>query len=160
EHAQLPGFTLRLANRLANDDSLQIRPELADAMLFPLPPWEPESGFQIDRALLYALMRQESQFDAKAHSGHGAMGPMQLMPATARYVAQEGELPPGKESRLFNPGFNLELAQRYVQHLMQDTDAGEDLFRLAAAYNGGPGNLRKWQRHLEEAGYPAHDPLL
>jgi soluble lytic murein transglycosylase-like protein len=85
---------------------------------------------------------------------------MQLMPATARYVAQDGELPGGTESRLFNPGFNLELAQRYVQRLMQDDEAGEDLFKLAAAYNGGPGNLRKWQRRLEKAGYPAHDPLL
>lgn len=160
ERAQLPAFTLRLANRLTHDDGLAIRPEVADAMLFPLPPWEPESGFQIDRALLYALMRQESAFDTRAHSGHGAMGLMQLMPATARYVAQQGELPSGTEARLFNPGFNLELAQRYVQRLMQDGEAGEDLFKLAAAYNGGPGNLRKWQRRLEKVGYPAHDPLL
>ncbi|MEX2629692.1 MAG: lytic transglycosylase domain-containing protein [Tistlia sp.] len=160
ERAQLPAFTLRLANRLTHDSGLAIRPEVADAMLFPLPPWEPESGFRVDRALLYALMRQESAFDTRAHSGHGAMGLMQLMPATARYVAQQGELPKGTEARLFNPGFNMELAQRYVQRLMADTEAGEDLFRLAAAYNGGPGNLRKWQRRLEKVGYPAHDPLL
>src|SRR5690606_28778674 len=113
-----------------------------------------------DRALLYALMRQESAFNTKAHSGHGAMGLMQLMPATARFVAQEGELPRGTESRLFNPGFNLELAQRYVLHLLADDETGEDLFRLAAAYNGGPGNLRKWQARLEKVGYPAQDPLL
>lgn len=160
ERAQLPAFTLRLANRLTHDSSLEIRPEVADAMLFPLPPWEPESGFQVDRALLYALMRQESAFNAEAHSGHGALGLMQLMPATARYVAQDGELPRGTDSRLFNPGFNMELAQRYLQHLMDDTDAGEDLFRLAAAYNGGPGNLRKWQRRLQKVGYPAQDPLF
>ncbi|WP_085123779.1 lytic transglycosylase domain-containing protein [Tistlia consotensis] len=160
ERAQLPSFTMRLANRLTHDDSLEIRPEVADAMLFPLPPWEPESGFQVDRALLYALMRQESGFNAEAESGQGAMGLMQLLPSTAHYVAQDGELPRGKEQRLFNPGFNMELAQRYVQRLMQDTDAGEDLFKLAAAYNGGPGNLRRWQKRLEDVGYPAQDPLL
>ncbi len=160
ERAQLPAFTLRLANRLTHDHSLEIRPEVADAMLFPLPPWEPESGFQVDRALLYALMRQESQFDTEARSGFGAMGLMQLMPATARYVAEEGELPRGTDERLYNPGFNMELAQRYVQRLMQHTDAGEDLFKLAAAYNGGPGNLRKWQKRLETVGYPSQDPLL
>ncbi len=74
---------------------------------FPLPPLEPESGFRVDRALLYALMRQESGFNTEAeHAGQGAMGLMQLLPSTAHYVAQDGELPSGKEARLYNPGFN------------------------------------------------------
>src|SRR5690606_23474841 len=53
-----------------------------DAALFPIPPWEPEGGFSIDRALLYAFMRQESGFRVAARSHAGAHGLMQIMPKT------------------------------------------------------------------------------
>ena len=63
-----------------------------DSAAYPIPRWRPEGGFSTDRALIYALMRQESNFDPQAVSRAGARGVMQLMPATARYVARAAGL--------------------------------------------------------------------
>ena len=57
------------------------------AALFPLPSWEPKGGFQVDRALIFALMRQESNFKTEAKSHAGARGLMQLMPGTAGFIS-------------------------------------------------------------------------
>ncbi len=126
-----------------------------EAGLFPIPGFTPKSGFKVDRALLYALMRQESKFKVEATSRVGARGLMQLMPRTASYVAKDRSLRyrSGRE-RLYDPAFNLELGQTYVDYLIEGA-ADRDLFHLAAAYNGGPGNLRRWKRSMEIA-----DPLL
>lgn len=125
------------------------------AGLFPIPHYTPENGFRVDRALLYALMRQESKFKTDATSRVGARGLMQLMPRTASYIAGDRSLRyrSGRE-RLYDPAYNMELGQTYVDHLMTRSVDG-DLFNLAAAYNGGPGNLRRWQRAVE-----VEDPLL
>ena len=127
------------------------------AGLFPVPDYAPRDGFKIDRALIYALMRQESKFKTEATSRVGARGLMQLMPRTASFVAKDRSLArrgaKGRD-RLYDPGFNLSLGQSYVSHLI-DTAAKGDLFHLAAAYNGGPGNLRRWKRDVA-----IEDPLL
>ena len=143
----LPAAQIDIA--LSSDD-----PAL-EAGLFPVPHYAPESGFKIDRALLYALMRQESKFKTDATSRVGARGLMQLMPRTASYIAKDRSLRnrSGRE-RLYDPAFNMELGQNYVGYLI-DGAADGDLFNLAAAYNGGPGNLRRWKRDVE-----IEDPLL
>ncbi len=126
-----------------------------EAGLFPIPAYTPEGGFKVDRALLYALMRQESKFKADATSRVGARGLMQLMPRTASYIAKDRSLRfrSGRD-RLYEPAYNLKLGQTYVNYLMDQAVEG-DLFHLAAAYNGGPGNLRRWKRKME-----IEDPLL
>ncbi len=126
-----------------------------EAGLYPIPDYAPQNGFKIDRALLYALMRQESKFKVEATSRVGARGLMQLMPRTASYVAKDRSLRYRKGSeRLYDPAYNMELGQIYVGYLI-DGAADGDLFHLAAAYNGGPGNLRRWKRKME-----IEDPLL
>ncbi|MEM8936720.1 MAG: transglycosylase SLT domain-containing protein [Pseudomonadota bacterium] len=123
--------------------------------LYPIPDYAPRDGFKVDRALIFALMRQESKFKTDATSRVGARGLMQLMPATASYVAGDRSLRYKRgRDRLYDPAFNLSLGQRYVQKLI-DTAADGDLFHLAAAYNGGPGNLRRWKRDVA-----IDDPLL
>jgi len=123
--------------------------------LFPVPGYKPHGGFKTDRALIYALMRQESKFKVEATSRAGARGLMQLMPRTASYIAKDRDLQRGKgRDRLYDPGFNLQLGQRYVNYLIEKSARG-DLFHLAAAYNGGPGNLRRWKNEIE-----IEDPLL
>jgi len=126
-----------------------------EAGLFPVPSFTPKGGFKIDRALLYALMRQESKFKTDATSRVGARGLMQLMPRTASYIAKDRSLRrrSGRD-RLYDPSFNMALGQTYVGQLINTTAEG-GLFHLAAAYNGGPGNLRRWKRKLE-----IDDPLL
>lgn len=123
--------------------------------LFPIPAYEPENGFTADPALIYALMRQESKFKVEATSRVGARGLMQLMPKTASYVAKDRSLQRGSgRDRLYDPAVNLAIGQEYVNHLISTT-AGGDLFDMALAYNGGPGNLRRWKREVG-----VEDPLL
>jgi len=145
--ARMPALALRVGNAVAAPDGATW-----DAALYPVPPWEPEDGFRIDRALVFALMRQESRFDPAARSHAGASGLMQLMPATARSMAGD-DLP---RERLFDPGLNVTLGQRYVAHLIELPDVGRNLIRVLAAYNAGPSNLARWSRTIGEE----DDPLL
>ena len=126
-----------------------------EAGLFPIPDFAPADGFKADRAVLYGLMRQESKFRPDAKSRVGARGLMQLMPRTASFIAKDRSLASRKgRDRLFNPEKNLEIGQAYVNYLI--THVGEEsLFDVAAAYNGGPGNLRRWKNEVE-----IDDPLL
>ncbi|MCX7684924.1 MAG: lytic transglycosylase domain-containing protein [Acetobacteraceae bacterium] len=116
-----------------------------DLALHPMPVLLPQGGYRADPALLYALARQESNFRPNAVSGAGARGLMQIMPATAAYVAQDASLR-GRagRSRLHDPSFSLELGQRYLHYLTTHGAVGDDLIRLLAAYNNGPGNVARW----------------
>ncbi|HSR72748.1 MAG TPA: lytic transglycosylase domain-containing protein, partial [Kiloniellales bacterium] len=160
ERARLPALAFRLAQRLAGLGTAgpegSLDRGLIEAALYPIPPWRPRGGFQIDRALLFAMMRQESGFNPAAKSPDGARGLMQLMPSTAGYIARDRAFRWSKRWKLFEPETNLELGQRYIAHLLDQSAVGGDLFRLAAAYNGGPGNLNKWQRRMNFH----DDPLL
>ena len=147
----LPAMQLRLARGVVSSDN---RPY--DQALFPVPPWRPEEGFAIDQALIFAFIRQESGFNAKAKSHVGARGLMQLMPRTASYVAGDRSLRHSDRNRLFDPEFNVELGQKYVDHLLKTDIVNGDLFKLAVAYNAGPGNLSKWLKRIRHN----DDPLL
>ncbi len=125
-----------------------------DAALYPTPQWKPRGGFKVDRALIYAFMRQESGFYSRAKSPAGAKGLMQLMPSTASYLANDRSLRNRKDRKLFNPSYNLRLGQKYLTYLMQDKAVGDNLFHLAIAYNGGPGNLVKWKSRTKANGDP------
>lgn len=143
-YANLPGLGMRMASALANAQNTY------DGALYPIGPWQPQSGFKVDPALLHAIMRQESRFDPEAESASGAMGLMQLMPATAKRMAD------GDELDLEDPELNLEIGQRYVERLMKNPAVKGDLFSLMIAYNAGPGNLAKWKKRWPDV----KDPLL
>ncbi|MFT5181421.1 MAG: soluble lytic murein transglycosylase [Alphaproteobacteria bacterium] len=144
----LPALTLKLA--ATTDDSTR------NAALYPLPDWDLDDAFTIDRALIYAFVRQESAFNERAQSRAGARGLMQLMPRTASFVAGQRSLRGGKKDKLFNPNLNISLGQRYIGHLLSDRSIPDDLFRLTTAYNAGPGNLRNWEHKINYH----DDPLL
>ncbi len=148
--AGMPNLALRLHDRLFPSGGG------IDAAAYPIPPWTPHDGFAVDRALVYAVIRQESRFNPRAMSSAGARGLMQLMPATARYVARGTRYNVRQRDALYEPGVNLSLGQRYIQMLLGDGNVDGDLFRLAAAWNGGPGNLQKWRRETKHG----NDPLL
>ena len=153
EDAGLPALAIRLGS------ALQPRPgKRYDAALYPVPPWMPNAGFQVDRALIFGFMRQESRFDPQARSNRGATGLMQLMPRTASYMSDEGDqYHVGKASdALLEPRLNIELGQRYLSYLLENEGVERDILLLTAAYNAGPGNLQRWRQTLD---YQA-DPLL
>ena len=143
--ANLPGLSIRLGRELADFDGRRI-----DGALYPLLPWTPTSGYQVDRALLFAFMRQESQFNSRAVSPAGARGLMQLMPQTAALL--DGSSFRGRADLLLDPVYNVTLGQKYIVQLLQDSAVQGDLIRLAAAYNGGPGNLARWTKKQDARG--------
>ena len=152
----LPRLAFKLGNLFAYG-SLAGGGEVAvDAALYPIPPWQPRDGFKLDKALIYALIRQESAFNPNAMSGDGARGLMQLMPRTASYVGQGNRYHGSRRNELFEPSLNLSLGQRYLDYLLEHQAVDGDLFRLTTAYNGGPGNLNKWEQHIKAG----DDPLL
>ncbi len=150
--ADMPGTALRAGRVL-----LRAQGEQVDAALYPLPHWVPENGFQIDRALVYALARQESGFNVNARSRSGARGLLQLMPATATFIADSGQKFRGRaRNQLYDPRLNLALGQKYVDHLLSGEITSGNLVLMIAAYNGGPGNMAKWQRDVRHSS----DPLI
>lgn len=117
-----------------------------DGIAYPVPQWLPNHGWQVDKALVLGLVRQESSFKEDAESAAGACGLMQLMPRTAYHITKDNNLRRNKE-RLKQAGYNLELGQRYVGYLLNKTFIDGNLFYLMTAYNAGPGNLVKWQKN-------------
>lgn len=113
---------------------------------YPTPILEPRSGFTIDKALVYAIVRQESRFNPSAISGAGAVGLMQLMPEAAARAAGDDKLKTDM-TPMFDPSFNLRVGQDYVTWLM-DRGVGHDLLQTVAAYNAGPGTLLRTVQQL------------
>jgi soluble lytic murein transglycosylase-like protein len=125
--------------------------EIAGARL-PLPAMHPVGGFTVDPALVYALARTESGFDANATSRCGARGLMQLMPTTASAVrAREGVY-----GSLSDPSANLALGQAYLRYLGQQPGINNNLLAILASYNAGPGTASAWYSALKDDS----DPLV
>jgi soluble lytic murein transglycosylase-like protein len=148
--ANLPSLSIQVGNAAWDQ-----RDKIAgyDAAMYPLPPWQPMQGFSLDKALVYAFMRQESAFNPKARSFVGAMGLMQLMPGTARIVTNKFA-PETAGGDPWDPSVNMSLGQAYIGSLLNDVD--DNLVRTVAAYNGGPGNVMRWDNTLNASA----DPLL
>ncbi len=152
EASRLAALALRTAAIVVDDEGISPK-----GALYPVPQWRPDEGFTVDRAVIYAFMRQESRFNARAKSRAGARGLMQLMPATAGFVARK-RFRGNNRYLLYDPGLNISIAQRYMRYLIEHDLVNGDMLLLAAAYNGGPGNLAKWRRRAEQRN--SLDPLL
>ncbi|WP_145142357.1 transglycosylase SLT domain-containing protein [Pseudomonas duriflava] len=98
---------------------------------------------------VFAITRQESGFMADARSGVGAMGLMQLMPATAKHTASKFNIPLSSLQLAYQPEMNIQLGTAYLS--MVHTQFNGNRVLASAAYNAGPGRVRKWlkdARHL------------
>lgn len=127
--------------------SIRAKAKNALSLRFPTPKQSMFSRYakarDVDASLLYALARQESAMYERAQSQVGASGLMQLMPATAALTAKKlGETPPSPSS-LTNADTNVRLGSAYIKGLLDQYDGNRVL--AAAAYNAGPGRVRKWR---------------
>ncbi len=151
ESLNLPAAQMRLAQRLGDAGGA-----FQHGALYPVPSWRPASGFTVDRALVFAVMRAESGFDPDAESHAGARGLMQVMPATAMDIAARRELEPPSGEGLFKPETGMMFGQAYMEELLNRRSIGDNLIYIAAAYNAGPGRIARWQLDLQMD----NDPLL
>jgi soluble lytic murein transglycosylase len=113
-------------------------------------------GSAPERALVLATIRQESAFEADAVSPAGARGLMQLMPPTARAMAEQLGLAAGHAPQRLtaDPLYNMTLGQAYLAGLLADYNGS--LVVALAAYNAGPGRVAQW---LREHGDPRADDV-
>lgn len=100
----------------------------------------------LDENWIYGLIRQESRFIMDARSSVGAAGLMQLMPATARYVAKRLNIANFTPARVSELDVNLQLGTGYLKMVLDDLDGSPVL--ATAAYNAGPGRPRAWRASL------------
>ncbi len=97
-------------------------------------------NYELEPALLAAVIYHESRFDPTARSDAGAIGLMQLRPETARGVALRTGGTEFELSDLYDPELNVRYGAWYLRHLV---DKYGDLDTALIAYNGGQGNLAK-----------------
>jgi soluble lytic murein transglycosylase len=105
-------------------------------------------AYDIDAAWVYGLIRQESRFVMDARSHVGASGLMQLMPATARWVARKMGRRDFRQSDLNDLQTNLEFGTFYLKQVLDDVDGSAVL--ASAGYNAGPRRARDWRATLAE----------
>jgi len=129
---------------------------LPTKFFYPTPIWQPLDGFTLEPELIYAFMHQESRFNENAKSHKGAMGLMQIMPSTAKFISTNNQVKRNNANILKNPEINLEVGQEYIEYLLKLKSVDNNLIYLTAAYNGGPGNLQKWQKNINHL----DDPLF
>ncbi len=99
----------------------------------------------VDPSLVLAVARQESTFRSGIVSKSGAVGVMQLMPGTAKWLSKKNPLvQPDDADHLKTPASSLRLGAAYL-HQMLDRSDGNLVFALAS-YNAGPGNCDKWRK--------------
>ena len=98
---------------------------------------------QIDEAWVFGLMRQESRFINVARSSVGAAGLMQIMPATARWIAQRLGIKGFNPSEMGDPARNIQFGTYYLKHVQTSLDGSPVL--ATAAYNAGPGRAQRWR---------------
>ncbi|NUA29330.1 lytic transglycosylase domain-containing protein [Cupriavidus basilensis] len=100
----------------------------------------------LDMAWAYGLVRQESRFIMNARSSAGAHGLMQVMPATAKWVARKIGMADFSPSMMSDPNINIQLGTNYMSMVLTDLDSSWTL--ASAAYNAGPGRPKNWRSSL------------
>ncbi|MEM7016579.1 MAG: transglycosylase SLT domain-containing protein [Pseudomonadota bacterium] len=115
---------------------------------FPIPHLQEITNYahkrKLEQAWVYGVIRQESAFMQSVYSHAGAMGLMQLMPSTGRYLARKARLRLSNKRQLMEVDTNLKLGTLYLRELL-DTFKGSHIL-ATAGYNAGPGRAQRWHR--------------
>ncbi len=150
----LPRVSIQSASVIKDRGILEIDDDIIYSAQYPLPDWEPLGGWSIDRALLLAITKQESNFRTTAKSGAGANGVMQIMPSTAKRVARANKVD-FSQMDMSNPEHNMFLGQQYIVDLLQHQSIENNIIKMLAAYNAGMGTMVKFEKT-----FYTYDPLL
>ncbi len=96
--------------------------------------------YSLDKSLVYAVIKAESDFKSDAVSKSGALGLMQILPSTAKWIAEELGVDYSKES-MFKPEINVMFGCYYLNYLF---DKFKDTRIVICAYNAGEGKTLDW----------------
>lgn len=115
-------------------------------LLYPFPYREAiekhATAYGVDPLLVVAVIRVESKFDPDAVSRRGALGLMQLMPATADWIAQQLGITSLTKEMILTPEINIRMGAWYLANLAAEFDNNQEL--ILAAYNAGRGQVAAW----------------
>jgi soluble lytic murein transglycosylase len=115
---------------------------------FPLPFYDAvltnAQAKKLEYAYVYAIMLQESLFQTDAKSYAGALGLMQLMPATAEEVARRQKIKLKNDQDLFVPDINILLGTSYLRRILNQFN--DNVLLATAAYNMGPSRTKRWMK--------------
>lgn len=145
-----PEIGIRIAKDAANEGI--VLPE----QYYPLHRIAGET-FPVEAAYALAIARQESEFFTGAASSAGARGLMQLMPATAKHMAETSGVPYDPARLLGDPVYNAQLGTAYLADLLARYDGSYLL--ATAAYNAGPGRVDQWLGELGDPRAAGADPV-
>ncbi len=106
-----------------------------------LPDWK-RMGKPVEKAAVYGLARQESEFNARAVSHAGARGLMQIMPGTAKLIARQHKVSYDEKGLTSNPSYNVGLGAAHLGDLV--ASYGGSYILTFVAYNAGPRRAREW----------------
>ena len=98
--------------------------------------------YNVDTFLISAMILEESRYNAAAISWAGAVGLMQIMPATGGELAQQLKIRRFRTSMLKEPDVNIRMGTKYISYLNSLFDG--DPMLVIGAYNGGPGRMKRW----------------
>ena len=98
--------------------------------------------YNVDKALIFAMILEESRYRRDAISWAGAIGLMQIMPATGKELARQLKIRRFSSSMLKDPEINIRMGTKYLGYLNSIFDNNPLL--VSGAYNGGPGRMRRW----------------
>ncbi|HEX5467832.1 MAG TPA: lytic transglycosylase domain-containing protein [Gaiellaceae bacterium] len=108
-------------------------------------------NYDLDPALLAAVIYRESKFDAQAHSDSGAIGLMQLLPDTAKGIALHTGGSRFEVDDLWNPEINVRYGAFYLRRLLNKYG---DIRLALAAYNAGQANVDEWRAERQAIPFP------
>ncbi len=121
-----------------------------------LPQFKSLLAEHLDPALVHALSRQESEFNAGAKSSVGASGLMQLMPGTAKAIARQYKVK-YQAAQLTNPTYNIQLGEAHLRGLIEGYSGS--YFLALAAYNAGGGRVQEWMKAFGDPRNANTDPI-
>ncbi len=98
--------------------------------------------YKVDPLLTAAVIRVESKFDERAQSKKGAVGLMQIMPATGAWVAEQIGMNNYEPELLYDPRINIQIGTWYLSSLQREFPDNINL--VIASYNGGRGRVKDW----------------
>ncbi len=127
---------------------------IAASERYPSPSWTPVRGWRVKPDLAFAHIIQESNFRTGAVSTAGAVGLMQVRPGSASDEARAAGMA-FSPSYLYDPRYNLEFGQSYIERMRRSAYTGDQLPKVIASYNAGPLPVGRWATIPDKG-----DPLL